>query len=175
MNADQNNSNIVDASFVSFVNSTHHINDEGPEFEILFQNQALTKILNLHPDDLVNFLEMPIFLNTELQSPMSLESAAKNRYSDAVLSQVYKVSLPKKRKMERTGADRYAVELQDRLISFNRFEIIFDGRKSVMINIRDISDIQNFNKMLKANDTLRNAYKCLQEELKRPFSSIDSA
>jgi len=50
----------------------------------------------MDPDDLMKFLEMPIFLNTELEAPISLESAAKNRYSDSVLSQVYKVALPKK-------------------------------------------------------------------------------
>ena len=55
------------------------------------------------------FLEKPVFVNTELESPMSLETAAKNRYSDAVLSQVYKVSLPiHNAKLQNDGgADRY--------------------------------------------------------------------
>lgn len=41
-----NNSQVADASFVSFVNSTHEIFDEGPDFEIVFHNKALMKILN---------------------------------------------------------------------------------------------------------------------------------
>jgi len=31
-----------------------------------------------------------------------------------------------------------------------------------MLNIRDISDIQNLDKKIKANDTLRMAYTCIQ-------------
>ena len=60
--------------------------------------------------DLNNFLEKPVFVNTELESPMSLETAAKNRYSDAVLSQVYKISLPvdPSKLSQKDGADKYA-------------------------------------------------------------------
>jgi hypothetical protein len=93
---DSETSQLGDASFVSFVNSTHEIFDEGPEYEVVFHNNALTKLFNqMSPEELAMLIEKPVFVNTELEAPISLETAAKNRYSDAVLNQVYKVSLPK--------------------------------------------------------------------------------
>ena len=45
-------------------------------------------------EELNEFLEKPVFVNTEMEAPISLDAAAKNRFSDAVLSQVYKICLP---------------------------------------------------------------------------------
>ena len=34
-------------------------------------------------------LEKPVFVNAELEQPISLQEAARNRFSDVILSQVY--------------------------------------------------------------------------------------
>jgi len=39
--------------------------------------------------NLQTFIDKPVFFNSELQTPMSLLSAAMGRYSDLLLSQVY--------------------------------------------------------------------------------------
>jgi len=44
--------------------------------------------------------------------------------------------------------------MEDKLITFNRNEIYYNDRKSVMLNLRDISDIQNLNKKMKNNNIL---------------------
>lgn len=36
-------------------------------------------------------LEKPVFVNAELEQPISLQEAARNRFSDVILSQVYKM------------------------------------------------------------------------------------
>lgn len=38
-------------------------------------------------------LEKPVFVNAELEQPISLQEAARNRFSDVILSQVYKLDL----------------------------------------------------------------------------------
>ena len=119
-------------------------------------------------------IEKPVFVNTELEAPISLKTAAKNRYSDAVLNQVYKISLPKSNdRAEKERADKYALEMQDKLITFTRNEIFYNDRKSVMLNLRDISDIQNLNKKIKDNETLQLAYQKASSELVVPFSQIE--
>ena len=94
-------------------------------------------------EELNEFLEKPVFVNTEMEAPISLDAAAKNLYSDTVLSQVYKICLPvtSKKAGGREGASRYAQQTEDKLISFNRNEIFFNNRKSVILSLRDISDI----------------------------------
>ena len=41
--------------------------------------------------ELNDLLEKPVFVNPELEQPISLQDAARNRYSDMILSQVYKM------------------------------------------------------------------------------------
>ena len=43
--------------------------------------------------ELNDLLEKPVFVNPELLQPISLQDAARNRYSDMILSQVYKMDL----------------------------------------------------------------------------------
>ena len=73
----------------------------------------LHKMLNqMSRDELNEFLEKPVFVNTEMEAPISLDAAAKNRYSESVLSQVYKICLPVTSIMKGAGRDggaqRYA-------------------------------------------------------------------
>ena len=76
-----------DPSFASFVNSTHNMNEDQPEFEVVFNNEALTQILQkMGLIELTDLLEKPVFFNTELEQPISLLEAARKRFSDAILS-----------------------------------------------------------------------------------------
>lgn len=63
--------------------------------------------------------------------------------------------------------------MQDKLVSFNRNEIYFNDRKSVMLILRDISDIQNLNKKIKANEKLQLAYQSISTDFQTPFESIE--
>lgn len=89
----ESNSSMHDSSLASFVNSTHNLDFE-TEFEVVFHNVALTNILdNMNLADLNKLLDKPVFVNNQLQQPISLLSAAQSRYSDEVLNQVFKMQL----------------------------------------------------------------------------------
>ena len=85
----------ADPSFISFVNST--ANDIDDEFEVTFHNQSLKQILGSKIEhglkELNELVEEPVFFNPELARPISLQEAARGRYSDVILSQVYKLEL----------------------------------------------------------------------------------
>lgn len=59
------------------------------------------------------------------------------------------------------------------MITFNRNELFYNERKSVMLILRDISDIQNLNKKIKDNNTLQAAYQNIQSDLAMPFDKIE--
>jgi len=54
------------------------------------------KLLNLtSPDELDSFINKPLFVNTEMESMlMSLTTAVQSKFSDVILSQVYKLTQP---------------------------------------------------------------------------------
>ena len=58
--------------------------------EVIFYNKALMKILD-EVSDLSKFIEKNVFHTQELENPLSLSAAAQNRYSENVLSQVYRM------------------------------------------------------------------------------------
>ena len=62
-----------DPSFASFVNSTHNLNDDGPEFEVVFHNKSLTELIEKTSlSELNELLDKPVFVNTDLEQPISL-------------------------------------------------------------------------------------------------------
>lgn len=81
------------SSFASFVNSTHNLDFED-EYDVIFHNAAVTNILDkINIEDLQGFLDKPVFVSPDLQYPLSLLSAAQTRYSEQVLSQVFRMKL----------------------------------------------------------------------------------
>lgn len=80
-----------DSNFESFVNSTHNLDDE-PEYEIVFHNPALTNIFNnMDLKQITDMLEKPIFITEQLEFPVSIQAVANKRYSDAILSSVFRM------------------------------------------------------------------------------------
>ena len=71
---------------------------------------------------------------------MSLIAAVQGRYSDAVLSQVYKLEQKDSEKNELVSKkDSCKIE---KMVTFRRNELFFMGRKSVMLNLRDVTQEQ---------------------------------
>jgi len=79
---------------VSFVNSAKNTetDQDNTPFEVIFCNEALSNMLNTN--DLTAMLYKQLFVNTELGTPMSLVTAAQNRFSNVILSQVHRFSIP---------------------------------------------------------------------------------
>lgn len=79
------------SNFASFINSTHNF-DMDDHYEIIFHNAALTNILDkISLEELQSFLDKPVFVNTELEQPISLLAVAQERFSEHILSQVHKM------------------------------------------------------------------------------------
>ena len=47
-----------------------------------------------NPNELLNFIDKPLFVNSELEKPISLTGAVENSFSDANLNKVYKLTQP---------------------------------------------------------------------------------
>jgi len=46
------------------------------------------------PNELLRFIDKPLFVNTELETPLSLAGAVESRFSDIDISQIYKLTQP---------------------------------------------------------------------------------
>ena len=80
----------INPSFSSYVNSMQTQGDDQIPFEVIFKNEALIKILcEKENDKLQTYIYKPVFVNTEINTQMSIINAAMGRYSDLILSQVY--------------------------------------------------------------------------------------
>ena len=83
-----------DPSFASFVNSTQNLNDDELDLKVVFHNEPLTQIFSKTSlKELNDLLKKPVFVNSELELPISIHDAARNRLSDFMLSQVFKIDL----------------------------------------------------------------------------------
>ena len=79
-----------DSSFASFINPTETQGDIC--YEVIFYNEALTNISSSSSvKDVDTFVEKAVFRNEEIKNPISLQGVAQNRYSNVVLSQVYRL------------------------------------------------------------------------------------
>ena len=96
---------------------------------MIFKNEALIKILGKQEKDkLQTFIDKPVFVNTEINTPMSLINAAMGRYSDFILSQVHSLDAVKTEKEDLSRSKRKGkkkVEPQKKLITFRKNEIYF--------------------------------------------------
>ncbi len=78
----------LDGSFASFVNSTETMEDEASNFQMVFHNKALLKILALkNVKELNEALSVPLFVNREQGNALSILSTVNSRYSDDMLAQ----------------------------------------------------------------------------------------
>ena len=148
---------------------------------MVFYNEALMKILDEeHEEDIMEFINKPAFVNDELPTPMSLITAAKNRYSDYVLSQVYRLHYEKEEgKVSARGAKKkkaVAVEPaidNSKKITFRRNEIFFNGRKSVMLNLREVKEMDGVNQQMQVGQVVSQSCSVLSNDLAQPFESIE--
>ena len=122
----------LDGSFTSFYNPTESLGPEDYNLEMVFHNKALLGIVGVESTkELHAFLGRNVFVNRGQGNNLSLMTASQKRHSDYVLSQTYKYV--------RTN---YQTSKSDsnRLISFLRNEVIFNDKKSIVINVRDLTE-----------------------------------
>ena len=87
---EESNSTFINPSFSSYANSMQTQGDDQIPFEVIFQNEALIKILGQkEKDKLQTYIDKPVFVNTEINTQMSIINAAMGRYSDSILSQIH--------------------------------------------------------------------------------------
>lgn len=75
---------------------------------------------------------MPVLHSNGLDAPISLINCANKRYSEQILSQIFTVNPLKETDSEHS-----------KYVTLQRNEIYFDGRKGVMLSVRDLSQQQN--------------------------------
>ena len=132
----------LDSSFASFVNPTETDGQEDSDFELVFHNEALLKIVGKPTTkDLHALLSKRIFVSDQQNNRLSLLNAAQGRYSDSILRNTYKYVVH----AQADGVSEQDSELtgsceRDRILSFMRNEVIFDGKKSIVLNVRDLTD-----------------------------------
>jgi len=92
-------------------------------------------------DNLQTFIDKPVFVNSELQTPVSLINAAMGRYSDLLLSQVYSLVENQPEKEDALlQHKKLKLKKQQKKITFRKNEIIFKNRKSVMLSLSDVTE-----------------------------------
>lgn len=119
-----------------------------------------------------------------LSTPISLLGAAQNRYSSELLSQVYKMKLDQDKSHNNGITKKVASESQmdsrvsgvhkEKLITFIKSEIYFNERKSVMLNIRDITDNEVMNDIIPTNRLLKCACESLASDFVSDFSAVET-
>ena len=92
-----------------------------------------------------------MFVNNDKSIRMSLITAAESRYFDMVISQASKLDMQEPKKKDKSGkptAGIAAIEKTnlsaksgeaDKILSFQRNEVIFDNRECIVLNIRDLT------------------------------------
>ena len=105
----------------------------------MFENTRLN-----NKKDLDTMIEKPLFTCDQLNTPLSLITASTNRYSDFILGQVYQISKKFKASKQKGKDNKNDKKDQGSInwqrITFRRNQIIFKGRQSVMLIVRDVSD-----------------------------------
>ena len=130
--------------------------------------------------DLDDFIKKPVFSQGDITSRMSLLGAANNRYSKTVLEQAFKLEDPVgggrlgNKKAELCDSDSSEL-LKQRIITFQRSEIIFNNRQSIMLNLRDISMSKAQQMTLDKIEHGKKVNTELANELQAPFSTIESS
>ena len=119
---------------------------------MVFHNKALFKIIgDMSQKELDHLLQMPLFVNNDKSICMSLMTAAQSRYSDMVIGQAFKLDRqePKNNAESKTTENVGAKDqtnlsarstVSDKILSFQRNEVIFDNRECIVLNIRDLTD-----------------------------------
>ncbi len=79
-------------------------------------------------------LHRTVFVSRENGNALSMLSAANSRYSDYMLSQQYRYKCKTNSKFLKHASK------DDKIVSFLRNEIIFDGKKSMVINVRNLTE-----------------------------------
>ena len=108
---------------------------------MVFHNKAIFKILGIETEkDLHGLLMKPLFVNREHGNRLSFFGTANSRYSDSVLGQTYIYKMPKNQaNFAKSPLATYNSYSRERIVCFQRAEIIFNGKKSIVINVRDLS------------------------------------
>lgn len=132
-----------DSNFPSFINSFVDVDAEAKHskvYEVLFHNEALLNILEKKEvNDLNEFIKKPLFSQKDLKQHMSLSSIAlTDGYQKADLKRAFKIEDVS------AGAkqDDSQKDLQIKAVTFQRSKIIFEDRQSIMLNLREVTELQ---------------------------------
>ena len=158
-------------SFASFVNSTETLGDVDVNDELVFHNEALLNIMGLSDTKEVHaILGKAVFVSRENGNTLSMLSAASSRFSDSILSQQYTY---KRKTNSKFLKHRKEINLSEddgyKTISFIRNEIIFDGKKSIVINVRNLTEQEWHYESKTKTKELHETVKLLTNELQNPI------
>ena len=132
---------------------------------MVFHNKALLNITGiLSTKDLHAALTKHLFVNHEHSKHLSLLTATQNRHSDFILGQTYKYV---RKDQHQATHDQN----NDRTISFLRNEVIFNDKKSIVINVRDLTTQEGLYESKAKIRQLHQAVERLSNELDHPNSA----
>ena len=121
--------------------------------------------------NLNNFIDKPAFINELLKTPLSLKAVAQNRFSSELLRDEFKLVLDPSKTTPADGVDTKFMAGK-KIITFRRNDIFFDGRKSVMINLRDLTGDESMFKTVRVSKKLQQANYILAQEVVGPIETI---
>jgi len=106
---------------------------------MVFHNKNLLNIVGVATTkDLHAVLQKQVFTSREQGTSLSLMTAAQSRYSDLILSSTYKYVRKSDNLLNPNDSDERKVK-SEAIISFLRNEVTFNDKKSIVINVRDMT------------------------------------
>ena len=171
----ENSAISLSPSFASFVNSTETLGDVDCNDELVFHNEALLKIMGLSSSKEVHaILGKAVFVSRENGNTLSMLSTANSRFSDTILSQQYTYRCKTDSKqLKKHGRDVNRSEDDNyKIISFIRNEIIFDGKKCIVINVRNLTEQEWHYESKTRTKELHETVKLLTNELQDPIEIV---
>ena len=103
---------------------------------MVFNNQAILLMLGIESSkDLHGLLERQMFKNRAHGFILSLLATASSRKSEDLLNQEFKYERKIYTRIDQDKSEEQSVISSERVVCFKRNEIIFNNKKSIMINV----------------------------------------
>lgn len=102
--------------------------------------------------------------------PVSLKAVAQNRYSTQLLSEEFKLAIEVATTAQSSGNSK---KEKQKVITFRRNEIFFDGRPGVMLNLRDLTEDESLSRTVRVSQQLQQVNSNIHQEVVGPFEMID--
>ena len=166
----------VNASIASFVNPTETAGEEDNfNTEMIFNNKAILKMMGAeNTKELHGLLMKPLFVNRDHGNTLGLFATTNSRYSDSILGQAY---IFERKNINDASSKHYLEQSADsferaKIICFQRHEVIFNGKKCIVINLRDLSEQECLFISKEKTKQLQLSVTRLSSELVDPLETI---